>query len=57
MMGYGQVLAMKYERHGKQEGKLEAAKNALNEGLSMEQAARITGIPANTLKKRLTGNK
>jgi hypothetical protein len=52
LMGYGQVLALKYKR----EGKLEAARNALNEGLSVEQAARITGIPADELKKQLVNN-
>jgi hypothetical protein len=52
LMGYGQVLALKYKR----EGKLEVARNALNEGLSMEQAARITGIPTNELKKHLANN-
>jgi predicted transposase/invertase (TIGR01784 family) len=41
------------ERKGKLEGKLEAARNALKEGLSVEQAARITGIPADELKKYL----
>jgi hypothetical protein len=53
LMGYGQILALKYKREGKREGKLEAARNALNEGLSVEQAARITGIPTHELKKRL----
>jgi predicted transposase YdaD len=49
LMGYGQVLARRYER----KGKLEAARNALKEGLSVEQAARITGIPVDKLKKPL----
>jgi hypothetical protein len=57
LLGYGQVLARRYERKGerkgKLEGKLEDAKNALKEGLSMEQAARITGIPVDKLKKHL----
>jgi hypothetical protein len=53
LMGYGQVLARRYERKGKLEGKLEAARNALKEGLSVEQAARITGIPVDKLKKYL----
>jgi hypothetical protein len=48
LMGYGQVLALKY--------KLEDARNALNEGLSVEQAARITGIPTDELKKHLASN-
>jgi hypothetical protein len=51
-MGYGQVLALKYKR----EGKLEDTRNALNEGLSVEQAARITGIPIDELKKHLVNN-
>jgi predicted transposase/invertase (TIGR01784 family) len=38
---------------GKLEGKLEDARNALKEGLSVEQAARITGIPADELIKLL----
>jgi predicted transposase YdaD len=41
------------ERIGELRGKLEAARNVLNEGLSMEQAARITGIPADELLKQL----
>ena len=49
MMGYGQVLLMR--------GKLETARNALKEGLPMEQAARITGMPAAELVKRLGGEK
>jgi predicted transposase YdaD len=68
LMGYGQVLALKYkrqgkrlgkrlgERRGKRLGKLEDARNALNEGLSMEQVERITGIPADELLKQLKRN-
>jgi predicted transposase/invertase (TIGR01784 family) len=41
------------ERKGKRKGKLEDAQNAVKEGLSVEQAARITGIPADELKKYL----
>jgi regulator of replication initiation timing len=48
LMGYGQELALKY--------KLEDVRNALNEGLSVEQAARITGIPIDELKKHLVSN-
>jgi hypothetical protein len=57
LMGYGQVLLMRGEkrgeRRGKLEGKLETARNALKEGLSMQQIARITGIPADELEKQL----
>lgn len=65
LMGYGQVLALRYERKGARKGarkgerkgerkaKLEAAGNALSEGLSMEQAARIAGIPVEELTKHL----
>jgi hypothetical protein len=67
LMGYGQVLALKYrregerkgERKGKREGKregiLEAARNALKEGFTMEQAALISGIPVDKLQKQLAG--
>jgi hypothetical protein len=44
-MGYGPALVLK--------GKLEDARNALKEGLSMEQVARITGIPVDKLKQHL----
>jgi predicted transposase/invertase (TIGR01784 family) len=40
-------------QEGERKGKLEAARNALKEGLSVEQAARISGIPADELKKYL----
>ena len=40
---------MKYE----QRGRLKAARNALKEGLSIEQVARITEIPADKLLKQL----
>jgi predicted transposase YdaD len=60
LMGYGQVVRMEGERIGEQKGKregiLEAARNALNEGLSMEQVARISGIPADELKKHFVDN-
>jgi hypothetical protein len=49
LKGYGQVLLERGERRGK----LETAMNALKEGLSIEQAARITGIPADKLQKQL----
>jgi predicted transposase YdaD len=49
LKGYGQVLLERGERKGKREGerkgRLKTAMNALKEGLSMEQTARITGIP------------
>jgi predicted transposase/invertase (TIGR01784 family) len=65
MMGYGQVLLMRGERRGKLEGrlegerrgklegKLETARSALKMGLSMEQIAQMTGIPADELKRQL----
>jgi predicted transposase/invertase (TIGR01784 family) len=43
-------------QEGERKGKLEVARNALKEGLSVEQAAQITGIPADELKKHLGGN-
>jgi hypothetical protein len=56
LMGYGQELALKYKLKYKLEGKLEDARNALNEGLSVEQTARITGIPIDELKKHLVSD-
>ncbi|MDR2344238.1 MAG: hypothetical protein LBD86_06895 [Spirochaetaceae bacterium] len=57
MKGYGQVLLERGERRGRKEGerigKLEDAKNMLKEGLPIEQAARITGIPADKILKQL----
>ena len=69
LMGYGQALALKYERkgerkgrlegerkgrlEGERKGKLEDARNALKEGFSIAQIARITGIPADELERRL----
>jgi hypothetical protein len=38
---------------GWEKGRHEAAKNALKEGLSIEQTARITGIPADELLRQL----
>ncbi|MDR0685142.1 MAG: hypothetical protein LBF83_08435 [Spirochaetaceae bacterium] len=56
-MGYGQILAMKYERCRKRLserlGKLKVARNALKLGLSIEQAARITEIPVDKLLEEL----
>jgi predicted transposase/invertase (TIGR01784 family) len=42
-------------QEGERKGKLEDARNALKEGLSMEQVARITGIPVDKLQKHLAG--
>jgi hypothetical protein len=53
LKGYGTWLVERGERRGERRGKLEDARNVLNEGLSMEQAARITGIPADELLKQL----
>jgi predicted transposase/invertase (TIGR01784 family) len=39
---------------GWEKGRHEAAKNALKEGLSVEQTARITGIPADELLRQLS---
>jgi hypothetical protein len=53
LKGYGQVLLERGERRGERRGKLEDAKNMLKEGLPMELAARITGIPADKILKQL----
>lgn len=39
------------EIKGKAEGKLEAARNALRKGFSIEDIAEITGLPLETIQK------
>jgi predicted transposase YdaD len=57
LKGYGQILVERGERRGKRHGerraKLEDARSALEMGLSMEQAARITKIPVSRLERLL----
>ena len=51
LTGYGRALALKHERKGRLEGRLEIARSMMAEGESLDKITRYTGLSAENIAK------